>query len=37
MNIKENKELFKEAINSGCQTMAQLAHFLKLKTMIKSK
>jgi hypothetical protein len=34
MNIKTNKELLKEAINSGCQTVAQLAHFLRVRALM---
>ena len=34
MNIKTNKALLKEAINSGCQTVAQLAHFLRVRAML---
>jgi hypothetical protein len=35
MNIKTNRALLIEAINSGCQTVAQLAHFLRVRTMIE--
>jgi len=35
MNIKKNKSLLKEAINSGCRTAAQLAHFLKVRSMLQ--
>ncbi len=33
MNLKYDKELLIEAINSGCKTAAQLAQFLKIKTV----
>ncbi len=36
MNIKTNRALLKEAINSGCQTVAQLAHFLRIRAMLES-
>jgi len=36
MNIKTNKDLLKEAINSGCQTVAQLAHFLRVRSMLQA-
>ncbi len=35
MNIKTNKNLLKEAIESGCKTAAQLAHFIKVRNMIQ--
>jgi len=34
MNIKTNRELLKEAINSGCQTVAQLAHYLRVRALM---
>jgi len=36
MNLKYDKELLMEAINSGCKTAAQLAQFLKMKTIMQS-
>ncbi len=34
MNVKINKDLLNEAINSGCKTAAQLALYLKMRTNI---
>jgi len=36
MNIKTNRALLKEAINSGCQTVAQLAHFLRVRALLET-
>jgi len=36
MNLKYDKELLMEAINSGCKTAAQLARFIKMKTLMQS-
>jgi len=36
MNLKYDKELLIEAMNSGCKTAAQLAQFLKIKTTEQS-
>ncbi len=36
MNIKTNRALLKEAINSGCQTVAQLAHFLRVRALLEN-
>jgi len=32
MNVKTNKKVLNEAINSGCKTAAELALYLKRKT-----
>jgi hypothetical protein len=34
MNVKTNRKLLNEAINSGCKTAAELALFLKIRTNI---
>jgi len=31
MDIKKDRNLFKEALNSGCRTAAELALFLRLR------
>jgi len=31
MNLKKDKALWEEAINSGCKTMGELAIFIKIK------
>ena len=36
MNIKTNRALLNEAINSGCQTVAQLAHFLRVRALLEN-
>jgi len=36
MNLKYDKELLAEAISCGCKTAAQLAQFLKMKTLMQS-
>jgi len=33
MNITTNRNLLKEAIDNGCKTAAELAHYLKVRTM----
>ena len=33
MDIKKDKQLIKEAINQGCTTVAELAHFIKVHTL----
>jgi len=32
MNVKTNKKLLTDAINSGCKTVAELALYLKIRT-----
>ena len=32
MNVQIDKKLLKEAINNGCKTAAELAHYLKIRT-----
>jgi len=32
MNVQIDKKLLNEAINSGCKTAAELAHYLKMRT-----
>lgn len=34
MDIKKDKQLIKEAINYGCITMAELAHFVKVHALV---
>ncbi len=34
MNIRTDKKLIEKAIENGCKTAAQLAHFLKVQTMV---
>jgi bacterioferritin-associated ferredoxin len=34
MNIKTDKKLIRRAIENGCKTAAQLAHFLKVQTLV---
>jgi len=36
MNLKYDKDLLIEAINSGCKTAAQLAQFLKKRSLEKA-
>lgn len=36
MNIKTNRAVLIEAINSGCQTVAQLAHYLRVRTLMSA-
>jgi hypothetical protein len=36
MNVKTNKKLLNEAINSGCKTAAQLALYLKRRTNMQT-
>ncbi len=33
MDIKKDKQLIKAAINHGCTTAAELAHFVKVHTL----
>ncbi len=35
MNIKTHREILREAINSGCRTVAELAHFLRVRAMLE--
>jgi len=34
MNIKTDKKLIREALESGCTTAAQLAHFIKIHALV---
>ncbi len=34
MNIKTDKKLIQKAIENGCKTAAQLAHYIKVQTLI---
>lgn len=34
MNYKSERDLINEAINAGCQTVAQLALYIKLHTKV---
>jgi bacterioferritin-associated ferredoxin len=34
MNVKTDKKLIQKAIANGCKTAAQLAHFLKVQTLV---
>ena len=34
MDIKKDKQLIKEAINQGCTTVAELAHFVKVHALV---
>jgi len=36
MNVKTNKKLLNEAINSGCRTAAQLALYLKRRNNMQT-
>jgi hypothetical protein len=33
MNIKTDKAILKEAINNGCKTASDLAHYIKVRTL----
>ena len=37
MNVKTNKKLLNEAINSGCQTAAQLALYVKRRNNMQTE
>jgi len=34
MNIKTDKKLIQKALDSGCTTVAQLAHFIKVHALV---
>ncbi len=36
MDIKKNRKLIREAVKSGCKTMGELAHYLKLIGQIRN-
>jgi len=36
MNVKTNKKLLNDAINSGCKTAAELALYLKIRTNMQA-
>ncbi len=36
MNIKTDKKLIREALESGCTTAAQLAHYLKMHSRVRA-
>ncbi len=36
MNAKTNKKILNEAINSGCETVSELALYLKMRTNMQS-
>lgn len=36
MNVKSNRKLLNEAINSGCKTVAELALYLKIRTNMQT-
>jgi hypothetical protein len=36
MNVKTNKNLLNDAINSGCKTAAELALYLKMRTNMQT-
>jgi len=36
MNVKINKKLLNDAINSGCKTVAELALYLKIRTNMQA-
>jgi hypothetical protein len=33
MNIKTDKGIFNEAVENGCKTIADLAHYLKVRAL----
>jgi len=35
MNVQIDKKLLKEAINSGCKTAGELAHYLKMRANLQ--
>ena len=37
MDFKKNRVFMREAVNSGCKTMGELALYLKLKRELNSK
>ncbi len=34
MDIRKDKQLIREAIDHGCITMAELAHFIKIHALV---
>ena len=35
MDVKKSRKIIVEAVNSGCRTMGELAHYLKLTGQTK--